>query len=93
MSVLVGGHFLFLKLSLGCRRSYYLGLLRVPLRSLDSSLEGLTPLLNLVNGCLAGLNGGGLSDLSSELGFLGDALCDTPPPGLFPYLYNKNISQ
>jgi hypothetical protein len=60
MSVLVGGHFLFLKLSLGCRRSYYLGLLRVPLRSLDSSLEGLTPLLNLVNGCLAGLNGGGV---------------------------------
>lgn len=44
--------------ALGCGRSYYLGLLRVPLRSLGSSLEGFTSLLHLVNSCLAGLRGG-----------------------------------
>lgn len=56
--VLVGDTLCSCDLTLGYRSSYYLGLLCVPLRSLDSSLEGFTPLLHVVNSCLAGLSGG-----------------------------------
>lgn len=37
----------------------YLLFLSISLRSLDCSLEGFIPLLDLVNGCLAGLRGEG----------------------------------
>lgn len=37
----------------------YLLLLSISLRALDCSLEGFIPLLDLVNGCLAGLRGEG----------------------------------
>lgn len=42
-----------------CKGFIYFRLLGVSLRALDRGLEGFIPLLDLVNGCLAGLRGHG----------------------------------